>query len=450
MFGRRVALLAAWLMAGASWSVSLSRWGYPVTLDYLFVLLSIGLMWRALPYGAPQPGSSEPLPYPRAARRALPGAILLMMGSALCAGLGFYTYYTGRFAPLTISVLTAARLGWSWARWRFYAPALAAAFVVGVLTVAPLLSYILENPESYNRRASAVAFWNENDRELHAPASLFLRNAAHQLGIWHVQGDNNGRFHTPYLPALEPISGLMMLVGLALLWRSRHWKTERLVLFLWLGVGLLPGLLSADAPHTVRSGGTLVPVLVAAAIGMAATLALPRAQWVRSALLAAFVLVPSGTSVWVYFGAMPRDPAVYREFYVTETHIGQTFRALAETSDPALRQARSFTTDGVLHNEVAEFLLAGLSPGTYDDEEQELFPPPGPVALLLLPGESSPEKQRAVLDLLGPGAVALENEPTYPDGTPTLHAFARGPEMVAWWNSLYARRTPAASAAQTE
>jgi 4-amino-4-deoxy-L-arabinose transferase-like glycosyltransferase len=448
MFGHRAALLAAWLLAVASWSVSLSRWGYPVTLDYLFVLLSIGLMWRALPYGAVQPGDRSPRPYPPATRRVLLGAVLLMMGSALFAGMGFYTYYTGRFAPLTISVLTVARLGWSWARWRFYFPALAAAFLVGLLTVAPLLSYIAENPASYNRRASAVAFWNENDRETHAPASLFLRNATHQLGIWHAQGDNNGRFHTPYLPALDPISGLLMLVGLALLWRSRRWKTERLVIFLWLGVGLLPGLLSADAPHTVRSGGTMVPSLVAAAIGMAAVLALPWKQRARSVLVAVFVLVPFALNVGVYFGAMPRDPAVYGEFYVTETHIGQTFRALAESPDPAVRQAQVFSTDGVLENEVAEFLLHGLAPGTYDDEEHELFPPPGPSALLLLPGDSSTEKQRAALDLLGPGAVALENKPTYPDGTPTLHAFARGADVVAWWSTRYARGTPAAPAAQ--
>jgi 4-amino-4-deoxy-L-arabinose transferase-like glycosyltransferase len=421
LVGQRVALVAAWLIAIASWSVSLSRWGYPVTLDLFFVLLSVGCMWRALPH---QP----------ATRATLLRSVGLMMASALLAGLGMYTYYTGRMAPLSIGLMTLVRLGPSPARWRQYAPALVAALVVGVLTISPLFVYMVENPASYNRRVAGVGFWNDSSREMHAPVRLFLHNAVRQVGIWHVQGDNNGRYHTPDIPVLDPVTGVTMLVGLGVAWRSTRWASARWVLLVWLGVALLPGLLSAGAPHTVRSSGTMVPAFVAAAVGIVALVDILRHHLAR---LVFAVLVVLFLNTGVYFGAMPHDPRVYREFYITETHMGQIAREVARTTDPSLQQIAVFFSDGALESDVGQFMASGLPVGAYDDEERFLEHQPGTPALLLLPGDISPSKHQDALDLLGPGAVELAGEPCYPDGQPTLHAFAVGKQAVQWWDGRY-------------
>jgi hypothetical protein len=58
---------------------------------------------------------------------------------------------------------------------------------------------------------------------------------------------------------------------------------------------------------------------------------------------------------------------------------------------------------------------------------------PDQAALLLLPGHASAAEQAAAQTLLGPDAVALTGEPTYPAGGAIVHAFAAGDDAVRWW-----------------
>ncbi|RRR67706.1 MAG: DUF4887 domain-containing protein, partial [Candidatus Viridilinea halotolerans] len=46
ILGRRGALTAAALLAWASWSLSMSRWAFPATLDHLLTLTAVGVVWR--------------------------------------------------------------------------------------------------------------------------------------------------------------------------------------------------------------------------------------------------------------------------------------------------------------------------------------------------------------------------------------------------------------------
>ena len=287
MLGRRATLLAAALAAWASWSLSMSRWAFPATLDHLLVLTAVGLVWRCLP-GGPRTKDQRPRSNNSAAPRAEPAmepgdgapsssvsgrwSFLGMALAGLLGGLAVYAYHTGRVAPLALAAVTALRLGPSPAAWRRALPGLAAAALVGALTVAPLAAYILGDLEGYNRRVGSVSILDSNDPNVHSPLGLLLGNLGRYALAYHVEGDGNGRHHMPAAPLLDPVAGLLMALGLALA-VTRARSSPGLAAALALGaVYLVPGVFSGNAPHAMRSLGTLAPALMLAGAALDALL----------------------------------------------------------------------------------------------------------------------------------------------------------------------------------
>lgn len=441
LIGARGALISAALIAWASWSLSMSRWAFPATLDHLLVLTALGLMWRALPIRMPTDHvvrsdgdlvaetsrhrrfASASLPHyshpaTAIAKRQAPSAsIVLLSLAALCAGLAAYTYHTGRLAPITLAVLTALRLGARRDTWRWATPALAAALLVGLLTLAPLLRFIAADLEGYNRRVASVSVFDSNSLDVHAPLSLLLRNFERYLLMWHVSGEPNGRHHAPGAPMLDPVGGTLLLVGAGVV-LARWQQREVRAIVLLLGFGLLPGLLSGNAPHALRALGALAPACMLAALGLEA-LARAGGQ-LRHARFAGTVLLVSTLSAglvwntWLYFGKMPFDPAVYNEFDVTETAMARVARVPFTTSDPDLRSVRVFLPADIRRSETVRFLTRDIAVGTFDG--RFLSDLPGRQALLLLPGDASPETCDRARAALGPAATPIGPVPYAPRG----------------------------------
>lgn len=438
MLGRRPALLAAALLAWASWSLSMSRWAFPATLDHLLVLTAVGLVWRCAP---------------RTGWRAVMGMAL----AGLLGGLAVYAYHTGRVAPLALGAVAAVRLGAAPAAWRRAAPGLAAAALAGALVVAPLAAYILGDLDGYNRRVGSVSILDSNDPQTHTPAGLVLGNLSRYLLMFHVRGDGNGRHHLPDAPMLDPIAGLLLALGLALSAKRLSAKrktvpvepmgalpgtargtagtvrTAGLAAVLALGaVYFIPGVFSGNAPHAMRSLGTLAPAMLLAGMGLAALWGVlaparprdPAPSHLRrsapAALLLAFSLV---FNLWLYFGAMRLEPTVYGEFDLLETALGRVAAAPATSADPELRTVRVFLPDKLRGEDTVRFLTWGLPTYGYTGAA---IPDDGP-ALVLLPGDASAAAQDEALAALGPGAAALGPVATYPGGdTPIAVAFGRG------------------------
>jgi 4-amino-4-deoxy-L-arabinose transferase-like glycosyltransferase len=436
LIGSRGALLAAALLAWASWSLSMSRWAFPATLDQLLTLAAVGLAWRALggrgAAGGGQNGSESRRTRGSGRwtaavdRRSL--AMLTLAGAL--GGLAAYAYHTGRFTPLLLAAIVAVRLGRDREEWRRAAPGLAAAVLVGLLVLAPLLRFVAEDFQGYNRRTGAVAFYNDQDAGIHAPPLLLLRNAERYLLMWHLAGDRNPRHHAPGAPMLDAVTGLLFAGGLALAALGRG-RGVAGVLLLWLGLALVPGLLSTSAPHAMRSLPALAPACILAAlaldrlllrVGGRRALALGLAS---SALLASLAL-----NGWLYFAAMPRDERVQEAFDTPETAMGRVVRAGQTAPDEGLRAVRVFLPASVRRSDVTRFLTAGASVG-YFDAGEGLSQPAGDSALLLLPAGASPETQAAALAALGPGARQLDNPPRYPGGGPLLLAFGSGERAEA-------------------
>ncbi len=428
LIGVRAALIGAALIAWSSWSLSMSRWAFPATLDHLLMLTAVGLMWRALPVGT----------YAMA-KRPVFRSVLLMGLAALCAGLAAYTYHTGRIGPLTLAVLTAIRLGWSRSNWRRAVPALAVAAVVGALMLTPLVQFIASDWEGYNRRVARVSVLDTNNTEIHAPLSLLLRNAERYLLMWHVQGEPNGRHHAPGAPMLDPIAGTLLLVGLGLA-ITRWRQPAMLALLAWSGLSFVPGLFSGDAPHAMRSLGTLAPACMLAGLGLE-TLRQQAIRWSPRATI--FWLSPLlGASlvfnVWLYFVQMPQNPAVYNEFYVTETAMARVARAAYETDDPALRQVQVFLPAKELRSDALRYLTSDVAVASFDGDR--FSTPPGAQALLLMPSSTPVDIRERVVQALGDNAELVEDVPSFPQGErPLFLAYATGDQAVRLLHEVFPR-----------
>ncbi len=412
LIGRRPALIAAALLAWASWGLSMSRWAFPATLDHLLTLTAVGLAWRGLQIAD---GSVQIGWRPSARYR-------LQLGLAgFCAGLATYAYHTGRVAPIALAVVVLIRLGRSPNAWRRAMPGLLVAGCVGILTMAPLLSYIAQNYAGYNRRVAAVSVLNTSYLDTHTPLGLLLHNGARYLLMWHVQGEPNGRHHLPDVPMLDPATGLLLLIGIALALRAPR-SRGRLAILAIPAVYLVPAIFSSDAPHAMRALGMLAPACMLAALAIESLLLQPghRRRQIVAASLLAFSL---GFNVWIYFGVMRTDPRVYGEFDLLETALGEAAQAPAASADSALRAVRVYLPDKLRGTDTLRFLTYGVPTYGYTGSA---LPTDGP-ALVLLPADATPAAQAEALAALGPGATPLTHVPHYP-GTrqPIILAFGRG------------------------
>jgi hypothetical protein len=273
---------------------------------------------------------------------------------------------------------------------------------------------------------------------------LLLRNAGKYLLMWHVTGEPNGRHHAPGAPMLDPIAGTLLLVGLGLA-IARWRRPEMLALLLLPALNLLPGLFSGDAPHAMRSLGTLAPACMLAGFGLEALWqkAEGRRQKAEnqrfsvssfSFLLLPFLVGSLVFNVWLYFGAMARNPAVYSEFYVSETAMARVARAPLVVDDPELQSVRVFLLKDALQTDALRYLTNDLPVESVNGTQ--LSAPTGEQALLLLPASTPPEVRAAALQAFGAEAQPLPAVPTYPQGQrPLFLAYGIGDEageLLQW------------------
>jgi 4-amino-4-deoxy-L-arabinose transferase-like glycosyltransferase len=410
LIGRRAALIGAALVAWASWSLSMSRWAFPATLDHILVLTAVGLLWRGMQIA--ECGMQN--------AKLRTSYILHFAAAGLLAGLAVYAYHTGRMAPLALAAVAAIRLGRSGAAWRRAGPGLVVAALVGALTIAPLAFYILSDLDGYNRRVGSVSILDSNDPQTHSPAGLILGNLGRYLLMFHVSGDTNGRHHMPGAPMLDPAAGLLLALGLgAALTAARRRPGVAAVLALG-AVYLVPGVFSGNAPHAMRSLGTLAPAAMLGGLGLAALATGGQAARLSLPLVLAASLA---FNLWLYFGAMRTEPLVYGEFDMVETAMGRIAAAPSASAEPDLGEVRVYLPERLRRADTVAFLTARAQTYAYTGAA---LPPDGP-ALVLLPGDASAAEQSEALAALGSEGGAVGPLPTFP-GTdrPIILAFGRG------------------------
>ncbi len=219
------------------------------------------------------------------------GSSILIIVSGIFAGLAFNSYQPGRiFFLLPLFLLIIKRV--SLRQIFFYL----GAFVIMIL---PMTLYLYQHPEGDIRIGQQLYFKNT---ELSTQEKLsFLGQNIYRTGaMLYGQGDLNGRHNYPGKPAINPILGVLVLVGLLL--GIRRWKEFPNQLFFgYLGIAILPTLLTYpwENPNMLRTY-TALPALFYL-IGLALSEGMKKYKKYALPIVIFLVIVSAGYELRTYF-----------------------------------------------------------------------------------------------------------------------------------------------------
>jgi len=391
LLARRPALFAAGFLAASYWHLHFSRYGLRAILAPLWTLAALWCWWLAV---GPLPDARGLSDTPaRRGVRLLPAAAC---GAFLAVAV--YSHPSGRLLPLILLLHTAFRL--LTAR-RAAAPAVAALFAAGVtaaIAFAPLGWYFWRHPGQFTAHPSdvslsAVAAAQHGGSLLRALADN-LRLVA---GMPFLSGDPSTLHNLPHLPAFDPLSALLAVLGAGVVvgWlasRRPSLVDRGLFLAAWFAVGLLPTLLSDRAPNYSRAMVALPPLVLLPGLGLAWALGPARRR--RPALpSAAAALVLCAAAAWTayhHFAAFPRLPAVFYSYDMEKVEAHRALVRLAADAEVLLHPLwAGHATVAFLDHEGA------LRP--FDGRDSLLLAPDGRAALVAFPAREG-ERQGWVQD----------------------------------------------------
>lgn len=307
LFGARVALCSALFFATSPMQISHGKIFIQAMSGEFFVLLGMFFLVRGL-------GGRRPW-------------LTALAGPPLALSLA--TYHSTKLAPLIAVAFAAARLREIADGRRRRIAWCAAALALGLVAAAPIFVGYLRDPSALTGRIGGTSIlpviaeqgslwplWDSFWRSLMA----FHFQQGPVLYHWFGIGTD---------PAVNALVAFLCMHGLVeslLRWReSRHF-----LLLVWFAVGLLPGVLSSEAPRIYRILLASPPVFVWAALPVARLLGGPahRAAHVVATALAALVLL-----------AVPLVDGNYY-FYRVYTHPGHNWLQGARMVDMARTLAR--------------------------------------------------------------------------------------------------------------
>jgi hypothetical protein len=264
-FGNGVGLMMAALVAVSYWHTALSRLGLRLALTPLFTALFVIYLARVM----------------RDNRRNDTLKAGVMLGS------GLYTYIAARLLPLVALaglIIALARVARDRHERRRYALHFFILFLMAFVVFVPLFGYAIQEPDSFWGRVSSRLVGDEP--QIIAPdvtpsmgireaASAFIQNFGNALLMFNWKGDWGWVSGVPYQPALDAITGTLLILGLATglsRLRRRQNAIEGLMLA-GLLIMVIPSALAlarpAENPSATRMSGALPFVYWLAALPLA-------------------------------------------------------------------------------------------------------------------------------------------------------------------------------------
>jgi hypothetical protein len=297
-FAIPVAMGSALLLAGSRWHLTFSRVGFTGILGPFLEVLAVLALWKALDTGK------------------LRFHVLL----GIAVGLGVQSYYSFNLFPaVLIAVLLTYCLrlgpkafGGELAR---AARGLVLAAAIAAILLAPLAWFALHNREAFFQRSNTVAIWNPA-HHLFWPAALRNNIVSHLL-MFQYRGDYNPRHNIPYDPILNPIAGLLLVLGFGAA-LARPIRFPQAVWLTWFAVMLLPAVLTIEAPQAYRSIGVIPAVYLLAGEGCSLIVAAARGKRGRAAAVSVLIGLLASISVAIdvsrYFRVQVRHPLAWPAF----------------------------------------------------------------------------------------------------------------------------------------
>ncbi len=272
LFGARVAVIAALFFASSPLQLNHAKVLLQVVLGEFFLLLGMCALVRGMT-GARRwliPAAGAPL--------------------ALC----LYTYHSAKIAPLVAVIFVGAMLWKTERDRRRLSIECAGLFLVFLLCALPAAQSYLHNPAALTGRAGSVALWPA----LRASGRLWpLWDALWRTAlIFHYQqGPVYHWVGIGWDPALNAVVAFLVVHGIVE--SLRAWREPRHLLLLgWVVIGMIPGVLSTEAPRIYRIFLASPALYVWAALPLVqlyrAAQAASARRWLRGAVALLVLAVP--------------------------------------------------------------------------------------------------------------------------------------------------------------
>ena len=313
MLGPMMGLVAAFLATVMRWDIIWSRTGMHGITAPFFAALTAWLTYRAVSNG-------------RKTDFAVAGFAL---------GLGMWYYAAYRLFPLVIAFVLIHGLATATGRRkRLMLNIGVMAFFAAVVTL-PLGQFIVSHPDEFFRRTEVTSVFAQTSGE--ETGRVIRESLIRHLGMFHLEGDPNGRHNIPRAPMLDVFSGILMLLGLAV--AVTRWRSAAFIaLPVWIIVMIFPGVLTIpwEAPQSLRTITVIPAVIALITIGIAFIWEITssvRAAAVRvgtAAFIAALLAVIAYTNLSAYFVEQANSPEVYASYSTDETLMARDLADQAE------------------------------------------------------------------------------------------------------------------------
>jgi 4-amino-4-deoxy-L-arabinose transferase-like glycosyltransferase len=423
--GKRFGLILAFFFAVGRWHVTFSRIGMSTITAPFFILLTLYLLLRA--------------------QRTEQARDFGLAGLVLGIGLGFHP--SMRLFPIVVLIFL---IYWSRYLWlqRTSLPELRTAWVINLLVfllwtglaLAPVAQYAIREPERFLARSNEVSIFQNRD-EPDLGRALVSNTVKHSL-MFNYQGDRNGRHNLPGEPILDPITGVLFVLGFGL--AISRWRQLPEMLFIALFfTGMSAAIFTVDfeAPQAQRAVGAMPAVFYFAAL---ATGSLWRAvertrigklgqREKTAAFLVCGVLVVY-LNADIYFVRQANDAAAWEAHNAVETLVARQMNTLNQNNT-------DFYISPLLHNSrVIQFLAP-------DSQDSRVLPPANP-----LPLRETGDRPVAIFLDREQTSIAAEVQRYYPNaqqtvssnpsGDPALYSVIVQPEEIKEIQGLRAQYWP--------
>lgn len=310
LFGPRVALIAACLIAVSRWHLTFSRFGMANIFVTFFGPLVLYLFIRSQRNRSPRDG--------------------ILAGIAL--GLGLQTYYSFLALPaLLVGILVVrACTGRSTSL-----AAMATLLLTTCAVYAPVGMYASRHWSEFSQRIQTVATVSphealalpfDHSAEAQEKRSQLRYSFLRHVRMFHYFGDVNGRHNLPTKPMLDPVTGILFVMGLAvLIFHLLDWRALLLygygILFLSAGIFSIP----QEAPQAARTLGITPIVAIICALPLGAVRWEQTRRWCSYAPEIACIglIFVSGWLSLSVFHVQLNAPSVWAEYSAAQTRIGQ-------------------------------------------------------------------------------------------------------------------------------
>jgi 4-amino-4-deoxy-L-arabinose transferase-like glycosyltransferase len=380
--GDRFGLLVAGFVAVSRWAIHFSHIAMTGIDVVFFNLLAVYLLLRLL------------------RTRALRDA--LMLGVAVGGGLWFYMPF--RAVVLALALVTPL----VWRPWRRRDLLLLTLTGVTVLIVLhPLMEYAVLNPEAFWTRVNFVSIFSPSERTSPTLGEALVNNTLRYLLMFHVQGDVSGLRNLPNAPMLDPVSGLLVVIGgLLLIARLRKHAAYPFLGAVFV-VSLLSGILTSEAfaPHAGRTIGVLATTSFCCALAVyTLTRRLPaRTGAVLQAGMIGLVTLINANG---YFNGQLRDFFSWHAFASQTRLLSESIQMHDQDGNALLISERLWTADTL------NFLVPKVFPRLRQGSiEQLLTEVPPPFTLFI--DDTEPDALEAA-QALYPQAQIEAVRPAYP------------------------------------